>query len=91
MFKFDRTTCAKLKRMKALSPLMARSNRYGGPFKPHSEENELISWHYSHTDGTTVKDNNIVTFTYSTTYQQQKVVVKSGASFVEAKHGRFGL
>lgn len=41
--------------------------------KPHSEENELISWHYSHTDGTTVKGTNIVTFTYSTTYQQQKV------------------
>jgi hypothetical protein len=32
--------------------------------KPHSEENELISWHWDHTEGKSVKGINIVTFTY---------------------------
>jgi hypothetical protein len=32
--------------------------------KPHSEENELISWHFAHTKGYSVKGINIVTFTY---------------------------
>ena len=32
--------------------------------KPHSEENELISWHFDHTKGHSVKGINIVTFTY---------------------------
>ena len=32
--------------------------------KPHSEENEYISWYYDHTTGQSVKGINIVTFTY---------------------------
>ncbi len=32
--------------------------------KPHSTENELISWHYDHTKGISVKGINMVTFTY---------------------------
>lgn len=33
--------------------------------KPHSEENELISWHWDHTQERSVKGINIVTFTYT--------------------------
>jgi hypothetical protein len=33
--------------------------------KPHSTENELISWHYDHTSGTSVKGINLVTFVYT--------------------------
>jgi DDE superfamily endonuclease len=33
--------------------------------KPHSEENELISWHFDHTQGVSIKGINIVTFTYT--------------------------
>lgn len=33
--------------------------------KPHSEENELISWHWDHTKGRSVKGINILTFTYT--------------------------
>jgi hypothetical protein len=33
--------------------------------KPHSDENELICWHFDHTKGTSVKGINIVTFTYN--------------------------
>jgi hypothetical protein len=32
--------------------------------KPHSDENELISWHHDHTKGISVKGINILTFTY---------------------------
>lgn len=32
--------------------------------KPHSTENELISWHYDHSVGKSVKGINFVTFTY---------------------------
>lgn len=32
--------------------------------KPHSRENELISWHFDHASGHQVKGINIVTFTY---------------------------
>jgi len=32
--------------------------------KPHSAENELISWHYDHSQGKSVKGINMVTFTY---------------------------
>lgn len=32
--------------------------------KPYSTENELISWHFDHTKGCSVKGINIVTFTY---------------------------
>ena len=33
--------------------------------KPHSDENELIAWHFDHTKGFSVKGINIVTFTYA--------------------------
>ena len=33
--------------------------------KPHSEENELVSWHFDHTQGVSIKGINIVTFTYT--------------------------
>jgi len=36
--------------------------------KPYSEENELISWHFDHTVGKSVKGINIVTFNYSSQY-----------------------
>ena len=36
--------------------------------KPYSEENELISWHFDHTQGKSVKGINIVTFNYSSQY-----------------------
>ena len=32
--------------------------------KPHSTDNELISWHYDHSQGKSVKGINMVTFTY---------------------------
>ena len=32
--------------------------------KPHSTENELISWHFDHSQGCSVKGINLVTFTY---------------------------
>lgn len=32
--------------------------------KAHSDENELIAWHYDHTSGRSVKGINILTFTY---------------------------
>jgi hypothetical protein len=32
--------------------------------KPYSEENELISWHFDHSQGRSVKAINIVTYTY---------------------------
>jgi DDE superfamily endonuclease len=32
--------------------------------KPYSDENELISWHFDHTKGYSVKGINILTFTY---------------------------
>jgi transposase len=32
--------------------------------KPYSEENELISWHFDHTQGISVKGINLLTFTY---------------------------
>lgn len=32
--------------------------------KPHSAENELISWYYDHTSGQSAKGINIITFTY---------------------------
>lgn len=32
--------------------------------KPYSEENELISWHFDHSQGKSVKAINIVTYTY---------------------------
>ena len=32
--------------------------------KPHSSENELISWHFDHSQGKSVKGNNIATSTY---------------------------
>lgn len=32
--------------------------------KPHSTENDLISWHYDHSQGKSVKGINMVTFTY---------------------------
>ena len=35
--------------------------------KPHSSENEFISWHFDHTKGRSVKGINIVTFTYVNT------------------------
>ena len=35
--------------------------------KPHSAENELISWHYDHTSGQSKKGINIVSFTYVNT------------------------
>jgi len=35
--------------------------------KPHSDENEYISWHYDHTTGRSTKGINIVTFTYVNT------------------------
>lgn len=37
--------------------------------KPYSEENELISWHFDHTVGKSVKGINIVTFNYSSSYE----------------------
>lgn len=36
--------------------------------KPHSNENELISWHFDHTVGKSVKGINIVTFNYTNLY-----------------------
>lgn len=36
--------------------------------KPYSDENELISWHFDHTVGKSVKGINIVTFNYSSQY-----------------------
>ena len=36
--------------------------------KPYSEENELISWHFDHTQGKSVKGINIVTFNYTSQY-----------------------
>ena len=33
--------------------------------KPHSSENELISWHFDHSKGVSVKGINMVTFTYT--------------------------
>lgn len=36
--------------------------------KPHSDENELISWHFDHTQGKSVKGINIVTFNYTSQY-----------------------
>ena len=33
--------------------------------KPHSEENQLISWYFDHTQGRTIKAINILTFTYA--------------------------
>lgn len=35
--------------------------------KPHSDENEIVAWHYDHTSGTSVKGINILTFTYVNT------------------------
>jgi DDE superfamily endonuclease len=37
--------------------------------KPYSEENELISWHFDHTVGKSVKGINIVTFNYSSSFE----------------------
>lgn len=37
--------------------------------KPYSDENELISWHFDHTVGKSVKGINIVTFNYSSQYE----------------------
>ena len=33
--------------------------------KPHSDENELICWHYDHSTGQTVKGINILNMLYS--------------------------
>jgi hypothetical protein len=37
--------------------------------KPYSDENELICWHFDHTVGKSVKGINIVTFNYSSQYE----------------------
>ncbi len=39
--------------------------------KPHSTENEIISYHYDHTRGRSVKGINIVNFLLSSPYQEQ--------------------
>jgi hypothetical protein len=41
--------------------------------KPHSKENELIAYHYSHLQGGTVKGINIVHLLYSVTQAQERV------------------
>ncbi len=41
--------------------------------KPHSTENEVISYHYDHTKGKAVKGINILNFLLSSHYQEQMV------------------
>lgn len=66
--------------------------------KPYSDENELISWHFDHTVGKSVKGINIVTFNYSSHYDD--LTMKLPVSFelvrkdklvekTEKKEGKF--
>lgn len=66
--------------------------------KPYSDENELISWHFDHTVGKSVKGINIVTFNYSS--QHDDLIMKLPVSFelvrkdklvekTEKKEGKF--
>jgi hypothetical protein len=50
--------------------------------KPHSSENELITYHHSHLHGGTVKGINIVHLQYSVPYEQQMINVPVGFEFV---------
>lgn len=51
--------------------------------KPYSHENELISWHFDHTVGDSVKGINIVTFNYVSEQQSQdeQIIIKLPISF----------
>lgn len=42
--------------------------------KPYSTENELISWHYDHSQGRSVQGINMVTFTYVSTLEDKSKV-----------------
>lgn len=50
--------------------------------KPHSSENELISYHYSHLHGKTVKGINILHLQYSVTYEGQSIDLPIGYDLV---------
>jgi len=50
--------------------------------KPHSSENELITYHHSHLHGGTVKGINIVHLQYSVPYQEQTINLPVGFEVV---------
>lgn len=44
-------------------------------YKPHTDENEIICWHYDHCSGTNVKGMNILTMFYHTQRYEQALKV----------------
>lgn len=50
--------------------------------KPHSGENELISYHYDHTSGKSVKGINIVSFTYVNREVEPKIKLPIGFELI---------
>jgi hypothetical protein len=50
--------------------------------KPHSAENELISWHYDHTSGQSKKGINIVSFTYVNTSIEPTIKLPLGFELI---------
>ena len=43
--------------------------------KPYTDENNIVSWHYDHTSGTTVKGINLLTTFYNTTNNDKTLTV----------------
>ena len=63
--------------------------------KPHSTENELISYHFDHTKGRTVKGINILNFLLSSPYQDQIVncpvayqTIRKTEKYIDKKTGK---
>lgn len=56
--------------------------------KPHSQENELISYHYSHLHGKSVKGINIVHLHYSTSFEGQSINFPVGFELVRKTETR---
>ena len=59
--------------------------------KPHTDENELVSWHYDHTSGQTVKGINFVTALYHSQGVSLPVgyhLVSKTEEYIDAKTGQ---
>lgn len=56
--------------------------------KPHSKQNELVNYHYSHLHGKTVKGISILHLQYSTSYEAQQVNFPVGYELVRKTETR---